>query len=57
MYPDVAEKLLGNFLGNLVQKYNFPQSGKLVKLENVKFEKEFAVYGTDQIESRFVLTP
>lgn len=57
VYPDVAEKLLGNFLGNLVQKYNFPQSGKLVKLENVEFEKEFAVYGTDQIESRFVLTP
>jgi len=30
---------------------------ELVKLENVEFEKIFKVYGTDQIESRYVLTP
>ena len=31
--------------------------GELVKLENVEFEKEFVVYGTDQIEPRYILTP
>lgn len=30
---------------------------ELVKLENPVFEKIFKVYGTDQIESRYVLTP
>lgn len=30
---------------------------KLVKLENPEFEKIFKVFGTDQIESRYVLTP
>ena len=30
---------------------------KLVKLENPVFEKIFKVFGTDQIESRYVLTP
>lgn len=30
---------------------------ELVKLENVEFEKIFKVYGTDQVESRYVLTP
>ena len=30
---------------------------KVVKLEDVEFEKHFEVYGTDQIESRYLLTP
>jgi len=30
---------------------------KLVKLENPEFEKIFKVYSTDQIESRYILTP
>jgi len=30
---------------------------KLVKLENPEFEKAFKVYSTDQIESRYILTP
>lgn len=30
---------------------------KLVKLENPVFEKIFKVFGTDQIESRYILTP
>ena len=36
---------------------NFSESGKLVKLENVEFEKQFAVYSTDQLEARYILTP
>jgi hypothetical protein len=29
---------------------------KLVKLEDIEFEKSFAVYGTDQIEARYILS-
>ena len=31
--------------------------GELVKLEDVEFEKEFAIYSGDQIESRYILSP
>jgi hypothetical protein len=55
--PDVAENLFGSFLGNALQKMNFSRSEQLVKLENPEFEKIFAVYSTDQIESRYILTP
>lgn len=51
--PDTAERLLGKF----GQKLQVSQKGKLVKLENPEFEKIFAVYATDQIEARYILTP
>ena len=53
--PDVAERFLG-FLGTKLQELNFTRSGKLVKLEDPEFEKEFAVYGDDQVEARYVLS-
>lgn len=52
--PDIAEKLLGKF-GQKFQK-SFTR-GKLVKLENPEFEKEFVVYSTGQQEARYILTP
>jgi hypothetical protein len=52
--PDSAERLFGRF-GNKLQKMS--GRGKLIKLENTEFEKKFAVYGSDQIESRYVMTP
>lgn len=52
--PDTAEKLFGKWGQNL-QKMS--GRGQLVKLENQEFEKEFVVYGSDQIESRYILTP
>ena len=55
--PDTAEKLFGKLLGNFLQQMNFSEDGKLVKLENVEFEKKFAVYSTDQHEARYILTP
>jgi hypothetical protein len=54
--PDVAERFLG-FLGTMLQEWNFTQSGSLVKLEDPEFEQEFAVYGEDQVEARYVLSP
>ena len=52
--PDTAEKLFGSF-GKKLQSMS--GRGKLIKLENVEFEKLFVVYGSDQIEARYILTP
>ena len=53
--PDTAEKLFGK-LGTMFQKMNISRPD-LIKLENPDFEKAFAVYGTDQVEARYILTP
>jgi hypothetical protein len=52
--PDTAEKLFGSF-GKKFQSMS--GRGKLIKLENIEFEKLFVVYGSDQIEARYILTP
>lgn len=52
--PDIAEKYLGK-LGNFFQKMKFNR-GKLIKLEDIEFEKQFAVYGSDEIEARYILS-
>jgi uncharacterized membrane protein len=52
--PDTAERLLGTF-GQSLQKLS--GRGDLVKLENIEFEKRFVVYSSDQVESRYILTP
>lgn len=53
--PDTAEKIFGSFGRNL-QAFS-PGRGSLVRLEDPLFEKEFCVYGEDQIEARYILTP
>ena len=52
--PDTAERLFGH-VGTLFQSMN-KLRGQLIKLEDPEFEKLFAVYGTDQIEARYVLS-
>ena len=52
--PDTAEKLLGG-LGKFFQSWNIGR-GELIKLEDPEFEKEFAVYGNDQVEARYILS-
>lgn len=52
--PDTAERLFGTF-GQSLQKLS--GRGQLVKLENPEFEKLFVVYSSDQVESRYILTP
>lgn len=54
--PDLAEKWFGNF-GKKLQKLNVFQHGQLIELEDPDFEREFKVYGTDQTEARYILTP
>lgn len=52
--PDSAEKLFGGF-GKILQSWNIGRPD-LVKLEDPEFEREFVVYGNDQIESRYILS-
>lgn len=52
--PDTAEKLFGKW-GQKLQSGG--KKGKLVRLENPIFEKEFAVFAGDQTEARYILTP
>lgn len=55
--PDVAEKVLG-WLGQKLQDMtDFLRPGELVKLEDPEFEREFVVYGDDQVEARYILSP
>tara|TARA_B100001750_G_C15437507_1_gene561735 strand:- start:191 stop:1162 length:972 start_codon:yes stop_codon:yes gene_type:complete len=51
---DTAEKMFG-FLGTKLQSMN-KSRGELVKLENPEFEEAFAVYSSDQIEARYILS-
>ena len=53
--PDVAEKNFG-ILGSWMQGMN-TQRGELIQLDHIEFEKLFVVYGSDQIESRYILSP
>lgn len=54
--PDVSENAFGSTLGGFFQKLNMMRP-QLIKLEDVAFEKHFAIYGTDQVEARYILSP
>lgn len=51
--PDAGMSFLG--IGKLLEKWSFGR-GELVELENPEFEKLFTVYGTDQVEARYILS-
>jgi len=52
--PDTAEKLFGR-LGQKLQSLNVFR-GELVKLEDPEFESHFVVYGSNQVEARYILS-
>jgi len=52
--PDRLEGLLGD-LGAALQ-FSRSQYGELVKLEDPEFERMFAVYGSDQVTARYILS-
>ncbi|MEC4747314.1 DUF3137 domain-containing protein [Methylomicrobium sp. Wu6] len=52
--PDARGSLSG--LGKLFEKCSSGR-GDIVELENPEFEKLFTVYGTDQVEARYILSP
>jgi MFS family permease len=57
IYPDFARMALGAQFGEMLNKSIGTSNAQLVQLEDVEFEKLFAVYSTDQIEARYILTP
>jgi hypothetical protein len=52
--PDGRESFLG--IGRLFENWSFGR-GEIVALENPEFERLFTVYGTDQVEARYILSP
>lgn len=54
LLPDQAEKIFGR-RGVFFQSMK-KRLGELVHLENVDFEKQFVVYGSDQVEARYILS-
>jgi len=53
--PDMAQSTFGDLIGGWLQSNNMSRN-ELVKMDNVKFEKKFVVYSTDQIEARYILS-
>lgn len=56
VFPDVAQKSLGSWLGKKVQEFGW-KGLDLIYLEDPAFEKAYAVYSSDPIEARYILTP
>lgn len=44
-----------DWIGNALERYR--QNGERVRLEDPRFEDQFEVFSTDQIEARYLLTP
>ncbi len=55
LFPDNAEGLLGN-VGRFFQKMGGRTETDLLRMEDPEFEKAFAVYSTDAIEARYILS-
>lgn len=53
--PDSAESTFGSLIGGWLQKNNMSRN-ELVKMDDPEFEKAFVVYGSNQIEARYILT-
>jgi len=53
--PDKAEKIFGKVIGSWLQRNNISQES-LIKMDDPTFEQHFVVYGTKQIEARYILT-
>ncbi len=53
--PDSAQSYFGDLIGSWLQSKNMARP-QLIKMDDPKFEKEFVVYGTDQVEARYILS-
>jgi hypothetical protein len=53
---DESEKHFGESLSNMIKRISDGGSS-LMKMDNPEFQQEFSVYGTDEQEARYLLTP
>ena len=54
--PDVSRTVMGEVSGELMNEYIHRPNTRLVQLEDPDFEKMFAVYSTDAVEARYILS-
>jgi hypothetical protein len=57
IFPDYARQALGSQFGEMLNSVMAFNQTHLVTLEDVEFEKKFAIYSTDQVEARYILSP
>lgn len=58
--PDISREFFGSYLGEMLNKQTeglVRKETKLVYMEDVEFEKLFAVFSSDQQEARYILSP
>jgi len=55
LLPDFGESNFGN-IGRFFQKIGKRSGTELLQLEDSEFEKEFAAYSSNQVESRYILS-
>jgi hypothetical protein len=58
--PDISREFFGSYLGEMLNKKTeglMRKETKLVYMEDVEFEKLFAVFSSDQQEARYILSP
>jgi len=53
--PDIAQNTFGDLIGGWLQSKNISRD-ELITMDHPEFEKEFVVYGSDQIEARYILS-
>lgn len=56
LLPDRAERAMGTF-GRAFQRLAGAEGLALVELEDPEFERHFACYGSDPVETRYLLSP
>ena len=54
--PDNYESTFGSLIGDALQKIS-PLKSQMIKMESPEFEKHFSVFGEDEIEARYLLSP
>ncbi len=54
--PDISRSIMGEVSGELVNEYIHRPQLSLVQMEDPDFEKMFAVYSTDAVEARYILS-
>ena len=57
IFPDLSRSVFGELYGESINEHFHRPKLNLVKLEDTEFEKIFAVYSTDAVEARYILSP
>ncbi|MFI5171320.1 MAG: DUF3137 domain-containing protein, partial [Chitinophagales bacterium] len=56
VFPDISRSVFGEIYGESLNEHFHRPQLQLIKLEDPEFEKMFAVYSTDAVEARYILS-